>query len=159
MIITIIIMKELCLLSHASTTCDRAMGGTLCNAVHKVFDTSQGIWDVIYQIHFYFLVNTNYCLLVRMLSIMNTKYSISFPFVCRLHWIFQFSRFSDLISDIKQAHYPWKLTKSKFMNIEPVSIETLKFIKECRPFILLVVSFFFNLSRFDMKQRIFVYSR
>ena len=112
-----IIIKELCLLSHASTTCDRAMGGTLCNAVHKVFDTSQGIWDVIYQIHFYFLVNTNYCLLVRMLSIMNTKYSISFPFVCRLHWIFQFSRFSDLISDITQAYLPWKETKSKFMNI------------------------------------------
>ena len=115
---TNIIIKELCLLSHASTTCDRAMGGTLCNAVHKVFDTSQGIWDVIYQIHFYFLVNTNYCLLVRMLSIMNTKYSISFPFVCRLHWIFQFSRFSDLISDITLAYLPWKGTKSNFMNIE-----------------------------------------
>ena len=53
----------------------------------------------------------------KILSIMNTKYSISFPFVCWLHWIFQFSRFSDLISDITQAYLPWKETKSKFMNI------------------------------------------
>ena len=66
LIITIIIIKELCLLSHASTTCDRAMGGTLCNAVHKVFDTSQGIWDVIYRIHF------------RCSDIILTKYYLGF---------------------------------------------------------------------------------
>ena len=54
---------------------------------------------------------------------MNTKYSISFPFVCWLHWIFQFSRFSDLISDITQAYFPWKATKSKFMNIGKKIIE------------------------------------